>query len=397
MRRVALVLLAPLLLLAGLWLGGHPSLLPEPVRDAFVADDTAVLTAALDRIDEEFVREVPRDRLVDGAIRGAVGSLGDEFSAYFSAEEYTAYQDASHSRFSGVGLAVQEDPRGLLVTRVYDGSPARAAGLREGDVITHADGRPLAGMPREAAVERVKGPAGTRVRLRLRRDGRVVTREVTRATVSVPVVETEVRDTPQGPVGVLALASFTSGAHAELHEALRRLQDRGVQGLVLDLRGNPGGYLPAAVEVAGAFVAGEEVVSVGADPETAREYTTDDDPIAPDLPLAVLVDEGSASASEIVAGALQDLGRAEIVGETTFGKGTVQTIAPLPGDAGGLKLTTARYYTPDGTSIDGVGVRPDTEVASVDGTTIGPEDPEEPQLAAARRVLADQLAAAGGR
>jgi len=389
MRRVALVLLAPLLLLAGLWLGGHPSLLPEPVRDAFVADDTAVLTAALDRIDEEFVREVPRDRLVDGAIRGAVGSLGDEFSAYFSAEEYTAYQDASHSRFSGVGLAVQEDPRGLLVTRVYDGSPARAAGLREGDVITHADGRPLAGMPREAAVERVKGPAGTRVRLRLRRDGRVVTREVTRATVSVPVVETEVRDTPQGPVGVLALASFTSGAHAELHEALRRLQDRGVQGLVLDLRGNPGGLVSEAQLVASAFLREGEIVSMRGRAVEPRTLSATGDPVAPELPLVVLTDEGTASAAEIVTGALKDRDRARVVGQSTYGKGVFQEVTPLD-NGGALDLTVGRYFTPDGTNLGngterGDGVAPHVRAEDDPGT------PRDEALARALAVLGTTL------
>ncbi len=382
MRRLALVLLAPLLLLAGLWLGGHPSALPEPVRDVFVDDDTAVITAALDRIDGEFVREVPRERLVDGAIRGAVESLGDQFSAYFSPQEYSAYQDSSHSRFSGVGLAVQEDRLGLRVTRVYDGSPARTAGLREGDVITAADGRDLAGMPQEAAVERVKGPAGTQVRLTVRRDGRELTKEVTRATVSVPVVETRVRETSAGPVGVVALASFSSGAHAELYDAVRRLRERRVQGLVLDLRGNPGGLVSEAQLVASAFLREGEVVSMRGRAVSPRTLDATGDPVAPDLPLVVLTDEGTASAAEIVTGALKDRDRAQVVGEMTFGKGVFQEVMPLD-NGGALDLTVGRYFTPDGTNLGngterGKGITPDVRAK---------DDPDTRTDEALRRAL----------
>jgi carboxyl-terminal processing protease len=389
MRRLALVLLAPALLLTGLWLGGHPSLLPEPVRDAFVDDDTAVITAALDRIDGDFVREVPRARLVDGAIRGAVASLDDQFSAYFSPQEYSAFQDASHSRFSGVGLAVQEDPLGLRVTRVYDGSPARTAGLRTGDVITEADGRDLAGVPQEAAVERVKGPAGTQVRLTVRRGRRVLTKDVTRATVSVPVVETRVRETAAGPVGVLALASFSSGAHAELYAGVRRLRARGVQGLVLDLRGNPGGLVSEAQLVASAFLREGEVVSMRGRAVEPRTLNATGDPVAPDLPLVVLTDEGTASAAEIVTGALKDRDRARVVGQRTFGKGVFQEVMPLD-NGGALDLTVGRYFTPDGTNLGkgterGTGVAPDVRARD------DPETRADEALARALAVLGTTL------
>jgi carboxyl-terminal processing protease len=389
MRRLSLLLLAPLLLLAGLWLGGHPSLLPGPLRDAFVDDDTAVITAALDRIDAEYVREVPRDRLVDGAIRGAVRSLGDEFSAYFSPREYGAYQDAAHSRFSGVGLAVQEDRAGLRVTRVYDGSPADDAGLRVGDVIVAADGRPLAGMPQESAVERVKGPAGTEVRLRIRRGDRVLTREVTRATVSVPVVETRVRSTPAGDVGVVALASFSSGAHAELYQAVRRLRSEGVQGLVLDLRGNPGGLVSEAQLVASAFLREGPIVTMRGRAVETRTLSATGDPVAPELPVIVLTDEGTASAAEIVTGALKDRDRATVVGERTYGKGVFQEIMPLD-NGGALDLTVGRYFTPDGTNLGngterGDGIAPDVRAQD------DPETERDEALARAVDVLGTTL------
>ena len=382
MRRLAIVLLVPVLLLAGLWLGGHPSLLPAPVRDAFVDDETAVITAALDRIDAQFVREVPRGQLVDGAIRGAVRSLDDQFSAYFSPQEYSAYQDAANSRFSGVGLAVQEDRAGLRITRVYDDSPADAAGLRAGDVITEADGRSLAGMPQESAVERVKGPAGTEVRLTVRREGRLLTKRVTRATVSVPVVETRVRDTPAGKVGVVTLASFSSGAHAELYETLRRLRADGVQGLVLDLRGNPGGLVSEAQLVASAFLREGPVVTMRGRAVPTRTLNATGDPVAPELPVVVLTDEGTASAAEIVTGALKDRDRATVVGTSTYGKGVFQEIMPLE-NGGALDLTVGRYFTPDGTNLGkgterGDGVAPDVRAK---------DDPETERDEALARAL----------
>jgi len=387
-------LLLSVSVVAGLVLGAY-RLGARDVPGDGGAEGLEIVEDAYRRITEQAVNPPDQDELVRGAVEGMVGTLDDTYAEYYDAGEYEALNAQLDGTIVGIGVVLDDTETGLVIQSVLPDSPAEGVDLLPRDRIVTVDGDDVRDLDSALAVDRVRGDEGTEVTLGVERDGRPpfeVT--VTRAEIRVPNVQTA--ELP-GEVGYVQLRQFTDAAGDEVRDAVRELVDGGADALVLDLRGNPGGYLPAAVEVAGAFVADQEVVSVGADPDTAREYTTDEDPVAPDLPLAVLVDEGSASASEIVAGALQDLGRAEIVGETTFGKGTVQTIAPLPGDAGGLKLTTARYYTPDGTSIDGVGVRPDTEVASVDGTTIGPEDPEEPQLAAARRVLADQLAAAGGR
>jgi carboxyl-terminal processing protease len=389
--RFALLLLVPLALVAGLWLGGHPDVLPGAARDAFVADDgRKVLDAAFDRIEEDYYRPVDRDDLVDAAVKGAVRSLGDQFSGYLSPREYAAYQEADRGRFSGVGLAVGPHPRGLLVTRVYDGSPAARAGIRVDDVIVAADGRALRGLSQQASVALIKGPPGSRVRLTSVRDGRRSERTVTRATVSVPLVETRLREAGGRRVAVVALDAFGSGAHAEVYEAVRRARREGAQGLVLDLRGNPGGLLKEAQLVASAFIGEGPIVRTRG---RSVEPTTLDaigDPVARDLPMVVLVDRGSASAAEIVAGALQDRERAPVVGVPTFGKGVFQELVTLP-NGGALDLTVGQYFTPDGTNLgrggeQGRGIVPDVRAADREDTEV------DEGLRTALRVLGDRLA-----
>src|SRR5919202_3466669 len=175
---VVLAVLAPALLVVGIWLGGHPERLPGFARDVFVDDDTAVVAQALDLVEDDYVRHVPKSKLANAAIKGVVGSLGDQFSSYFTPEEYGRYLEVTDARFSGVGLSVIGVDEGLRVTRVYDGSPAKRAGLEPGDLIVGVDGRNLRGLPEETAVARVKGPAGTRVRLRVQRDGKTFERVV---------------------------------------------------------------------------------------------------------------------------------------------------------------------------------------------------------------------------
>jgi len=347
------------------------------------------------RISAQAVEPPEEDELVRGAIEGMVGTLDDRYAEFYDAAEYQTLNAQLGGTIVGIGVVLEDTETGLVVQSVLPDSPAREVDLRPRDSIVTVDGEDVRDLPSDLVVDRVRGDEGTEVTLGVERDGAApfeVT--VTRREIRVPNVQTA---RLEGDVGYVQLRQFTDVAGDEVRDAVRELVDGGARALVLDLRGNPGGYLPEAVEVAGAFVGDREVVSVGAEPETAREYRTPDDPVAPDAPLAVLVDGGSASASEIVAAALQELDRAQIVGETTFGKGTVQTIAPLPGASGGIKLTTARYYTPDGDSIDGVGVTPDQEVEAPEDVAIGPEAPDEPQLAAARRLLTDQLAAAGAR
>lgn len=388
-------LLLTVSVVAGLVLGAYRLGVRDEVGAGGGAEGLEAVEDAYRRISEQAVNPPEEDELVRGAVEGMLGTLDDTYAEYYDTGEYEALNAQLGGTIIGIGVVLDDTDTGLVVQSVLPDSPAEEVDLRPRDRIVTVDGEDVRDVDSDLVVDRVRGDEGTEVTLGVERgEGAAFDVTVTRREIRVPNVQTA--QLPDG-VGYVQLRQFTDAAGDEVRDGVREVIDGGAEALVLDLRGNPGGYLPAAVEVAGTFVGGEEVVSVGADPESAREYATDDDPLAPDVPLAVLVDEGTASASEIVAGALQELDRAEIVGETTFGKGTVQTIAPLPDGAGGLKLTTARYYLPDGDSIDGVGIRPDTEVASADGATIGPEDPDEPQLAAALRVLEDRLADAGAR
>src|ERR671914_22669 len=222
------VLLLPLVLVAGIWLGGHPDSLPDQVRTALVEDsDGRVYEQAIDTLERDYYREVDRKQLLDKSLEQAVNSLDDRFSHYFAPRDYDDFQQATEGRFEGVGMTVEEVPRGLRVLTVYDGSPADKGGLKPGDVITEVDGRSIAGRSSEESTARIKGPAGTPVRLRVRTDGR--SRELTlrRASVEIPVVTAEMRTDAGRKIAHVRLASFTSGAHGELGDAVDRLIGKG--------------------------------------------------------------------------------------------------------------------------------------------------------------------------
>ncbi len=388
MRRRLLTLglgvVPPLLLLcAGIWLGGHPRWLPDPVADLLTPQDTRLVAEALDEIESSYHREVDDGKLADAAVKGAVASLGDRFSAYFTPQEYNAFQDATNSRFSGVGLAIRGVRRGLRVETVYDDSPADRAGIRVGDVITAANGRRLAGRPEQAATALIKGPAGTKVTLRVQRGSRTLTKTLTRATISIPVVATEFERAGGRRVAHIALATFSSGAHGELGAAIRRARARGARGIVFDLRGNGGGLVREAQLVASAFLQDGVIVKTRGRsvPENTLEATGD--PVAGKLPVVVLVDRATASASEIVAGALQDHKRAKLVGIRTFGKGVFQEVIPLS-NGGALDITAGQYFTPKGRNLGGRGLQPDVRARD------DPDTRPDEALDRALKVLANE-------
>ncbi len=258
-----LVVLLPVLLVAGIWLGGHPDTLPGFARNALVADsDGRLYEEALDVIGSSYYREVDRDKLVDTGLEATVDSLGDRFSHYFDPEAYAAFQESTEGAFEGVGMTVEEVPRGLRVLNVFPGSPARRGGVRPGDLITEVDGRSIAGRSTEEATARIKGRAGTRVALTVVREGRAPrTVRLERARVDVPVVESELRRVGRTAVAHVALSSFTSGAHGEVRAAVDKLLERGAEGVVLDLRHNGGGLLNEAVLVSSIFIPEGTIVS----------------------------------------------------------------------------------------------------------------------------------------
>jgi carboxyl-terminal processing protease len=357
-RVVYVVTLVVALLVLGMWVGGrHPDWLPGPARSALVGDsDTKVVQEAIDRVHDTYYREIPKSVLADDAIAGVVAKLKDRFSNYFDPAEYKRFKQSQHSEFSGVGLQVAQHPKGLRVEAVYDGSPAKRAGLRPGDVIVAANGHNLAGMSQADSVKLVQGPPGTEVKLTWLADGRKRTETVTRSTVTVPVVASQLRTDHGCKVGVVRLSQFSSGAHAEVYAALRKLKKRGAQAFVLDLRDNGGGLVSEAQLIASAFLSDGPIVTTRGRSVKEQTLNASGDPIVPKAPMSVLVDGGTASASEIVTGALQDRGRAKVVGSETFGKGVFQEVIELS-NGGALDITAGQYFTPKGRNLGGKGVQ----------------------------------------
>ncbi len=388
LRYLALLLL-PIALVGGIFLGGHPDRLPAFVRDPLVGDkDTRVVQEAIDEVGSTYYRKVGNRALADAAVAGVVKSLDDRFSNYFTPAQYTKYQQSQDSQFSGIGTTVRPDKLGLRVATVFDESPAARAGVRAEDVITAADGRSLKGLAQEVAVSRVAGPRGTDVRLGILRGKKRLSLTVTRATVSVPQVASKVVSYKGTKWGVVALSQFGGGAHAEVYAGLRKVLKGGAKGLVLDLRDNGGGLVTEAQLIASAFLTDGPIVTTRGRSVASRTLRATGDPVAPKTPLVVLVNKNSASASEIVTGALQDRGRAKVVGRRTFGKGVFQEVIRLS-NGGALDITAGQYFTPKGRNLggkgvkQGVGITPD--VAAFD-------DPKTPKVDEGLRGALAELA-----
>ncbi len=403
----ALVVLGGLVV-AGIWWGGHPEDLPGFMQRALVANrGTRVVDEALARIHHDYYRPVGEGQLADASIAGAVASLDDRFSHYLTPSELREF--ARPGSFSGIGVEVDPNPRGLLIVQVFNGSPATRAGLRPEDVIVAVNGRSLAGLPEDAATSLVKGPPDTNVVLRIeppaarsgghahggtggtpgaRPSTRTVT--VTRATISQPVVASITRTVHGVKLGVVALAEFSGGAHGELREAVEHeLHGAGARGLVLDLRSNPGGLVEEAQLVASIFLPrGAVVVTTRGRTQPTQTITAVGDPIPASVPVVVLVDRNTASAAEIVTGALQDHRRATVVGTHTFGKGVFQEEQPLA-NGGALDITVGEYFTPNGHNLGGGGVR---EGAGLTPEVTVPHGVDGPVgLAVALRTLAAKI------
>lgn len=361
----------PALLVLGVWLGGHPEELPSFARRAFVADhETRVVDEAIKRIASDYYRPVAKGRLTNSSISGAVASLQDRFSHYLSPREFREFNQPPS--FTGIGVSVSPTRAGLLIARVFDGSPAARAGLREGDRIVAVNGRKLAGVSADAAIAMIKGPPGTDVKLgvRQKRDGR--TREntltLTRATISEPVVASETKSVRGVKLGVVELATFSPGAHGEVRQGIEHELRAGARGIVLDLRANGGGLVEEARLIASIFVQKGTIVSTRGRTQPSVTLTAAGDAIAPSVPVVVLVDANTASAAEIVTAALQDHNRATVVGTHTFGKGVFQQEEPLA-NGGALDITVGEYFTPSGRNLggggvkQGAGIRPEVTVA----------------------------------
>lgn len=345
----------------------------ETAPDALPLKEISAMADVFERIKRAYVHPTDDKVLLEGAMKGMVQQL-DPHSSYLDPEALRQLREATEGEFGGVGLEVGlENGRPTIISPI-DGTPAAQAGLKPHDVLLSVDGHRLEGIPLESIVTMMRGSIGSTVTVTVQSAGSNEPKTITmqRANIQTPSISAQ----RWGHIGYVRISQFQVRTGQELRQALDRIQQQGpLEGIVLDMRNNPGGVLQGAVDVSSAFVNdGLVVYTQGRLKESNMRYSTAHDAALPSTPMVVLINEGTASAAEIVAGALQDHHRAVIMGTTSFGKGSVQSVLPLE-NGGGLKLTTALYYTPSGRSIQAEGIRPDITVAPANVqplTTAGP-------------------------
>ena len=359
---------------------------PSPTAEVIIGSDStlteqdfAAFYEAWDIVADQYDGPLPpTDELMESAIAGSLEALGDDYTRYVSPEVAERTRQDMQGAVEGIGAMVQENDEGLFeIVRPIDGQPADLAGMQAGDVIIEVDGQSVLEIDFDEVILMVRGPAGTTVNLKVMREGEPepLAFSIVRARFEVAVVEYEmlpVEMTGGAAIGYIRLTEFGATAEEKLLEALAAILPQQPVGLVLDLRDNPGGYLDQSVAVADAFLPSGVALFERNIRGLDQTFSTDDGDAAEEIPLVVLVNAGSASASEIVAGAIQDRGRGVLVGETTFGKGSVQQIHTLA-DGGELRVTVARWYTPDNHTIQDEGITPDIEVETPEDLG-GPED-----------------------
>ncbi len=380
-------------LCAGLWLGGHPAKLPEFLRDAFVGSPAGLTAEASELIEDNYFRPVGATELSNASLQGMVRELrqrhGDRFSEYFSPQSRESFNQAIEGRFSGVGLSVVPVKRGLRVVRVFAGSPADQSGIAAGDTIVSVDGDSIAGESSNEATAKIKGPEGTEVTLGVRdaKSGEVRRLRLVRAEVALPNVSSKVEAVDGRRLGYVRILSFSEGVHALLAKAVRKVQREGAEGIVIDLRGNPGGLLDEAVLSASLFLPEGQVVVSTESRTQGRSVHESVGGALPKRPLVMLIDRNTASAAEILAAALADDAGATVVGTRSFGKGVFQEEKGLA-NGGALKLTVGEYFTPDGTNLArSHGIHPDVKVS---------DDPETPVDEGEERALGVLAGQVGG-
>ena len=319
------------------------------------------LKKIIERVHDDYVTEVDTKKLFEGAYRGALEALNDPFTQYFNQPEAKRFAAETEGKFGGLGIEISLKDGILTVITPIKGTPAYDAGILAGDEILKIDGKSTERLNLEDAVETLRGKVGTKVTLTVHHLGATVDAEITitRAEIKPASVEGAMLD-PKSGIGYIQISQFTETVRDDMLAAIGGLQKQGLKGMVIDLRGNPGGLLDQAVDIADDFLSSGVIVSVrGRQPEMTRTYTAHKGQKLESLPIIVVVDEGSASASEILAAALHDNNRSLLVGGRTFGKGSVQNVIPL-GDGESLKLTTARYYRPNNEPIEfHQGIMPD--------------------------------------
>ncbi|UWQ41122.1 S41 family peptidase [Leisingera aquaemixtae] len=361
-----------------------PLLAQEGTREANVYEQLDLFGDIFERIRAQYVEEVDEKELIEAAIGGMLTSL-DPHSSYLSPDDAASMRVQTRGEFGGLGIEVTQEEGFVKVVSPIDGTPADEAGMEAGDFITHVDGESVLGLSLDEAVTMMRGPVGSEIVITVVREGEDEPFDV--SIIRDTITLTAVRSRIEGDTVVMRITTFNDQTTPNLEAGLKeQIEEAGgldqVNGIVLDLRNNPGGLLNQAIQVADSFLETGEIVSTrGRDPEDGERFNATPGDLADGKPIVVLINGGSASASEIVAGALQDHRRAIVVGTKSFGKGSVQTVMPLKGD-GAMRLTTARYYTPSGRSIQALGVSPDIVVEQPRRVAA---TEEEEDAAAARR------------
>ena len=351
-----------LAVLLGLGLVSCAGSLPFLGKEEAVSQETKEKLSGIQAlIQKEYIGEVDEDALQTGICQGYVGALGDPYSAYYDEEQTSALMETTQGEYGGIGVVLTQnlDTGVTTASSVYEDSPAMKAGMKDGDIIYQVEGRDVSGMALEEISGSIKGEKGTTVEITVLRgeEREEVTLTITRDTIQAETVKTRILE---DEIGYLAISEFDSVTLEQYREGLAELKAQGMEGLIVDLRGNPGGNLDTVCEILDLMLP-EGLIVYTEDKDGNRQEFTSDEAQEVQVPLAVLVDGNSASASEIYAGAIQDYGIGQIVGTKTYGKGVVQTIYDLK-DGTSLKLTVAEYFTPNGRNIDGEGITPDVEV-----------------------------------
>lgn len=351
-----------LAVLLGLGLVSCAGSLPFLSKEEAVSQETKEKLSGIQAlIQKEYIGEVDEDALQTGICQGYVGALGDPYSAYYDEEQTSALMETTQGEYGGIGVVLTQnlDTGVTTASSVYEDSPAMKAGMKDGDIIYQVEGRDVSGMALEEISGSIKGEKGTTVEITVLRgeEREEVTLTITRDTIQAETVKTRMLE---DEIGYLAISEFDSVTLEQYREGLAELTAQGMEGLIVDLRGNPGGNLDTVCEILDLMLP-EGLIVYTEDKDGNRQEFTSDEAQEVQVPLAVLVDGNSASASEIYAGAIQDYGIGQIVGTKTYGKGVVQTIYDLK-DGTSLKLTVAEYFTPNGRNIDGEGITPDVEV-----------------------------------
>jgi carboxyl-terminal processing protease len=386
-RKLIVAALVAIAFVVGIVVGGQVGGVRHTVDDIFGHTTQDVTDQAIDIIHDDYFHTTDRSDLENASIEAMVDHIKqryhDRFSHYFNPAEYHQFNQGAH--LSGIGVAVTEVPQGLRVTTVYKRTPAREAMIQPGDLITAVNGKSIAGKSSDVTTNQIRGPAGTKVTLTIQSGKKGTPHDVSviRREVSIPQVAGRIVNVHGHKVAFVRLAAFQPGVHGELREEVEKLYRRGAQGLVLDLRNNPGGLVTEAVLVSSIFIPDGPVITTRGRSQKSRTLDVTGDAL-PRRPMAVLINGNTASAAEVVTAALEQSGVAKVVGTTSFGKGVFEEVIPLK-NGGALDLTEGEYLTRNGTSINGIGITPQVRVKD------NPHTKQDETLNRALQVLSPQL------